>query len=418
MIVEKCTAGRDMMKKKKLSLTALAVIMAVMLLAGCNDSGSDSSGSVSGASSGSSAIATVDESGSAAPSAEGLKIAYTSGYLGNSWRTQYEEAVNARFEMYKEIGVVADYTFVACNADVTEQLNQLNQLLQEDYDLIMIDAVSTTSLSAVIEEANAKGIKLMLGNTICPYESVPCISLDLSNYAKAEAYYLCEKIGDGGNIVEMYGVAGNGSGELFEIARTEVYEQYDINVLAQTNGYWNDADAQTEMAPLLSTYGDQIDAVFCEDGMTYGVIQAYLNADMPLVPMGGDYFNAFIQYWYDNQDTVDSIIIPNSPYAAGWLYTDCAVYLAAGYEIDPSLYVENQLDPTIKNWCPVALPYFIFEKDQMKHDWLSNFPDTKVMTIDDAYALMEGKEETAAIELYFDDGYVASLFGQAESVWF
>lgn len=103
----------------------------------------------------------------------GYKIAYTSNYLGNSWRTQYEEAIRTRFDQYKEKGVVSDYTFVACNSDVTEQLNQLNALLQEDYDLIMIDAVSASSLTSVIEEANEKGVKILLGNTI----SIPVVLL-------------------------------------------------------------------------------------------------------------------------------------------------------------------------------------------------------------------------------------------------
>ncbi len=348
----------------------------------------------------------------------GYKIAYTSNYLGNSWRTQYEEAIRTRFDQYKEKGVVSDYTFVACNSDVTEQLNQLNALLQEDYDLIMIDAVSASSLTSVIEEANEKGVKILLGNTICPYEGVTCISADLASvYAKADAYYLCDKLDGKGDIVEMFGVAGQGTCELFELAAQEVFDQYDINILAKTNGYWNDADAQTEMATLLSTYGESIDGIFCEDGMTYGIINAYLNAGEATVPVGGDYFNSFIQYWYNNQDTLDTIMIPNSPYATGTALVDCCVYMCAGYEVQADQFIANPLDTTVNNWCALAMPYIVLEKDEMNASWLSNFPNTAVMSLDDAHALMDGKEETAAIPLYFDDDYIAGLFGLEKSLW-
>lgn len=363
---------------------------------------------------------SVNNDETQAPSTDGYKIAFTSNYLGNSWRTQYEEAVTTRFEAYKEKGIVSDYTYVACNSDVTEQLNQLNQLLHEDWDLIMVDAVSPSSIASFLEEAEQKGVKVLLGNTITPAEGVPCVSADLGTiYGKAEAYYLAEKLGGKGNVIEIFGVAGQTSCELFEQAAQEVFDKYpDINVLAKGNGYWNDADAQTEMATFLSTYGEDIDAVFCEDGMAYGIINAFLNAGMETVPTGGDYFNSFIQYWYNNQETLDSIMVPNSPYATGTILADCCVYMCDGYTFDETKFVPNQIDPTIENWIALPMPYLVMEEGEMNPDWLSEFPDTKVMSLDEAHALMEGKAETAAIQLYYDDAFVASLFGlDASPYW-
>ena len=64
------------------------------------------------------------------------------------------------------------------------------------------------------------------------------------------------------------------------------------------------------------------------------------------------------------------------------------------------------------------MPYLVMEESEMNPDWLSEFPDTKVMSLDEAHALMEGKAETAAIQLYYDDAFVASLFGlDASPYW-
>lgn len=398
---------------KKLVALLLALTMILCVFVGCNNNDEPAPDDSVNAD----ASNTPDDSQSTPEG--GYKIAFTSNFFGNSWRTQYEEAAVARMEQYKEIGLVSDYTYVACNSDVTEQLNQLNQLLQEDWDIIMLDAVSPSSITSFLEEAEAKGVKVLLGNTITPAEGVPCVSADLGTiYGKAEAYYLAEKLGGVGNVVEIFGVAGQTSCVLFEEAAQEVFDKYEgINVIAKGNGYWNDADAQTEMATFLSTYGDEIDAVFCEDGMAYGIVNAYLNAGMDTVPMGGDYFNSFIQYWYENQDTLDTIMVPNSPYATATVLVDCCVYMCAGYEFDESVFVPNQIDPSVNNWVALPMPYLVMEEHEMNPEWLSEFPDTTVMSLEEAHALMEGKPETAAIQLYFDDAYVASLFGLSESPW-
>jgi ribose transport system substrate-binding protein len=400
---------------KKILIIVLSVLVIVATFAGCGDKNASSGSSVSTGTSGNSAVESESTDEPAEPDGD-YKIAFTSNFMGNSWRTEYEEAVTSRFEAYKEMGVVSEYTYVACNNDVTEQLNQLNALLQEDYDVIMIEPVSVTSLTGVIEEAQEKGVKIIMGGSLAAYEGVPCFMTDKTILAKAEAYYISEKIGGKGNVVQIYGFPGSVYNDLLAAAAEEVYAQYDdIKVLGSGYGSYNDADAQKEMATLLSTYGDQVDAVFCEDGMAYGIINAFQNAGKDTVPMGGDYFNSFVQYWYNNQDSLDTTIVPVSPYSLGRAIADCCVYTAAGYEVQ-ELY-PNSLDESIENWCILPDPYIVLEKDEMDQPWLAEFPNTKAMSIDDVYKLMEGKEETAAIELYCDDDYIASLFGLGESLW-
>lgn len=393
---------------KKLIALLLCLFMAVSLMA-CSSTEPENEPSAS--------ANQPSSSTTGDPAEGGYKIAFTSNFLGNSWRTQYEEAVKARFEEYKALGIVSEYSFLACNSDVTEQLNQLNALLEEDYDLIMIDPVSASSMTSVIETAKEKGIKVFFGNTVTPLEGTPCITANMGQYAAIEANWLVDVLDGKGKIIEMYGVAGDGTCALMEKTIREIFEGTEIETLATTNGYWNDADAQTEMATMLATYGDSIDAIFCEDGMAYGIINAYLNAGEELVPMGGDYFNSFIKYWYENQDTVNTIMIPNSPYATGSMLVDCCVYMAAGYEIDENMIGANTLDGSIKNHVNLDLPIIVLEEADGSPEWLSKFPNAQLMTIDEVYEIMKDKAETAAIEVHFDDAYIASIFGQESNPW-
>ena len=346
-----------------------------------------------------------------------FKIAYTSAYLGNSWRTAYEKVIRARFDAYKAKGVVSDYTFVACNNAVTTQLNQLNTLLQQDYDVIMIDAVSPSSLTNVVQEAKQKGVKIVFGLTPTPWEGIPCYVQDQAIYAAAEAYYLCEKLRGKGNIAEIQGVSGNANCNIFIQAAKSIYDKYPgIKVLGEGYGMWNDADAQKAMATMISTYGDKINAVFCEDGMAYGIVNAFKNAGKAIPPMGGDYFKPFIDYWYTHKDSMQTMVIPHSPDGIGRALADICVYVATGYE--PKQLVANQLDPSVKNYCPLTEPYAVFDKSEMNPAWLSkNFPNTKAMTIDEAYKSLQGQPETAAMVVFYDDAYLASLFGLNKSPW-
>ena len=411
------------MRKYLRNVIAIAVIlMLVFVITGCQQTAETQSSEPAAASSDAVASSQAPATESAVTSAseqvpaEGYKIAFTRNFYGNSWSTQYEQAVRARFEAYKEKGIVSDYTYVATNADVTEQLNQLNAILQEDYDVIMIDAVSASSLTGFLDEAKAKGVKVIFGCTNTPYEGIPCFSSDYSVFGKSIAYYICEKIGGKGSIAEMHGVPGDPNSELFKKYAQEVYSKYpDVKIIAEGNGKWNDADAQTEMATLLATYGDEINAIFTEDGMAYGIVNAYKNSGKATVPMGGDYFKPFIDYWYNNQDTIDATVTVNSPYSLGQALVDCCVYTAAGYQ--PKQLSPSPLDESVKNWVPLQFPYNIFEKDEMNPAWMSEFPATKSISIDDVAKQMEGKEETAAPELYFDDNVIAGLFGLDKSLW-
>ncbi len=394
---------------KKITVLLLVVSLVAVAFMSCSQQPTTESSAPA-------ASSQVSEAASAQRPEGGWKIGYTSNYLGNSWRTQYQQAVESRFKQYEEKGIVRDFTFVSCNSDVTEQLNQLNTMLQEDYDIIMVDAVSAASLTSVIDEANKKGIKIMLGNTICAYEGIPSVTADLRAYADIEASWLSEKLNHSGNILEIYGVSGQGTCALFEKYAHQVFDQYDIKTLAKGNGMWSDAESQKVAATMLSTYGDQVDGIFCEDGMTMGIVNAFLNADEQTVPVGGDYFKTFIDYWNKHPE-LKSIIIPNSPFATGTAMVDVMVYMLDGYEFQADKYAPNPLDESIQNWIPLTMPCVVVSDEDKDAAYLKKYPDMKILSVADAAKTVEGKEETAAMEIYYDNDYIASLFGLDKSLY-
>lgn len=96
---------------------------------------------------------------------EGFYIGLSNGYWGNTWRAQMVEDFENKAEEYKEEGIISDYMISNSNSDATEQLNQINAMIDSGVDAILIDAVSPTTIKSAVEKAKAKGILVVMQMT-------------------------------------------------------------------------------------------------------------------------------------------------------------------------------------------------------------------------------------------------------------
>ena len=65
---------------------------------------------------------------------EGFYIGLSNGYWGNTWRAQMVEDFETKAEEYKEQGILSDYMISNTNSDATEQLNQINAMIDSGVD--------------------------------------------------------------------------------------------------------------------------------------------------------------------------------------------------------------------------------------------------------------------------------------------
>ena len=99
---------------------------------------------------------------------EGFVIGYSNGYWGNTWRAQMVEDFEKRAEEYKESGVISDVMISNTNNDPTEQLNQINAMIDAGVDAIIIDAVSPTTIKSAVEKAQHEGEPSVSAATTIP----------------------------------------------------------------------------------------------------------------------------------------------------------------------------------------------------------------------------------------------------------
>ena len=339
---------------------------------------------------------------------EGFYIGLSNGYWGNTWRAQMVEDFETKAEEYKEQGILSDYMISNTNSDVTEQLNQINAMIDSGVDAILIDAVSPTTIKSAVEKAKAKGILVVIANDPAAYEDTICVCGDNYTWQKIQAMWLMEQIEGKGDIVKITGVSGNAADTIREQANDDVLADYpDVNVLTSAPGNWSQTDAQSVMTTFLSSY-DNIDAVLEQDVMAEGVIKAYENANKDIPVMTGDYTKSFFTKWAEMED-LNTIGVPYAPGNAT-VALEVAVRLLQGKEIDESNLVANPMDENMINTIMVAPPYVVTKEAQPDAAWMEGLENTEAISLDEAMELLKDSADTAALDGYMSDEAVDKLF--------
>ena len=193
--------------------------------------------------------------------------------------------------------MLSDYMVSNTNSDATEQLNQINAMIDAGVDAIMIDAVSPTTIKSAVEKAQDQGILVVVTNDPAAYDGTICVCGDNYTWQEIQAKWLVEQLGGKGDIVEISGVSGNSADTLRVQANKDILAEYpDIKTLASSPGSWSQTEAQSVMTTFLSSY-ENIDAVLAQDVMGEGIIKAYENAGKEPTVMTGDYTKSFLELW-------------------------------------------------------------------------------------------------------------------------
>lgn len=382
------------MLKKWLSFT-LAMLM-VVSLAACGQSAEADS-----------ADTTQTQSTAEEEKSEGFKIGFANGYIGNTWRSQFVDSVEQVAEEYKAQGILSDYQIANSNADVNQQLNQINAMINSGMDAIIIDPVSATALGSVVEIALEKGIMVVISNDIAAYEGTYAVVNDIDAMWRIQAKWFAEKLNGSGNIVEITGLPGNTSDQQRIDAAEDVFKDYpDIKVLASAPGEWSESTAQTVMSTFLSTY-DNIDGVLLQDVMSNGVLRAYENAGKTPPIMSGDCILSYVKYWNEHPE-LESIAVPSVP-AIGANTLKITVRLLQGREVKDEYWSENPLDASLKNTI-IMPPPFVITNDGEAGSWMDGYDLTESISVAEAAEMGEGQAEEYQLDQMMDDATIDSFF--------
>lgn len=309
----------------------------------------------------------------------GARIALSNNYAGNSWRqamlTSWETVTGPAVEA----GVVAAAdAFTTAENSATEQAAQIQNMILEGYDAIVINAASPTALNGAVAEACAAGIVVVSFDGIVTEPCAYRIAVDFKEMGRIQVEYLAGRLPDGGNLLEIRGLAGVFVDDEISAgihAGVEQFPQFEI--VGSVHGDWAQDVAQRAVAGILPSLPDIV-GVVTQGGDGYGAAQAIAAAgrDMPIIIMGNRQDELL---WWSEQkaangyETMSVSIAPGVSTLAFWV----AQQVLDGKDVPQDLVV----------------PFLTISQDSLEAD-LANTPEGGVANVeyslDDAIAVIEG----------------------------
>ncbi|WP_373504725.1 ABC transporter substrate-binding protein [Aestuariivirga sp.] len=287
------------------------------------------------------ALAAMLAAGSAMADTKDKKIALSNNYAGNSWRQAMLKSWDKVTKPAVEAGIVAAAdAFTTSENQVTEQAAQIQNLILQGYNAIVINAASPDALNGVVKQACDAGIIVVSFDGIVTEPCAWRIAVDFKAMGASEVEYLAKKMPDGGNLLEIRGLAGVFVDDEISKGINETVAKYpQFKIVGSVHGDWAQEVAQKAVAGILPSL-PEVKAVVTQGGDGYGAAQAFAAAGRPtpLIIMGNRQDE--LQWWKEQKDangyeTMSVSIAPGVSTLAFWV----AQMILDGKEVPKDLTV-------------------------------------------------------------------------------
>jgi len=271
---------------------------------------------------------------------EGAVVGISTGSSGTSWRNIMIDGLTSVGDEYKAAGKIADYKLVnnVTNGDATEQANILRDFISQGVDIILVNPNSPDALNGVIKEAQEEGILVVSYDATVTAPDVLNVTLDHYAWMKKNVEFIASTLKKG-NAIQVYGLEGHPANNDRIQATYDVLKNYpDIELIADTTGYWDQTKAK-EVTTQIIGGGQRIDAAIGQDGMCFGILQAFLDANKLPKVMFGDPGTAFFKEWKKLREQgadFKACAQPNPPGIGGTAFR-MALQLYNGKEFKPGI---------------------------------------------------------------------------------
>lgn len=304
---------------------SIAVVVVVGLLLGACSGPSNSS-----------------ESGSQASSADKkgpFKIGLSLFFAGNSWQAETIQLFKDACESYGD-SVISDCSVQNANQSTSQQIAQLQGMINQDLDAILLDANSATGLNGTVERAMDAGIPVFNFDSIITGDATSKINTDQGKWGQITGKWLIDQLHGTGNIIVLNGVAGTPTNNLrFQGAKALFKRTPGIKILSENNANWDQAKAQAVVSRLLNAY-PKIDGVWSQGGaMTAGAMIEFQRAGRKLVPMTGEDYNGFLELWKENKSKGFTSLAPGQPNYLVTLSLEAAIRTLQGKTVPKNVDV-------------------------------------------------------------------------------
>lgn len=278
-----------------------------------------------------SSVNTFADEVSAREEKDTYKVGFVSWNIGHTVPAAWDEGIQRQFASFPNI----EYTAFDGEASTEKQVSIMNDLINQDYDIIMLQASDSAGLTSSVQEAEAAGIPVICINLDVNAPHAGLVEMATYESGALVAEKMGEQLGGKGNVVIIQGVIGASTQVLREQGFRETLEKEypDIEILDAQPADWEKEEAVSVMNNFLQTY-DQIDGVCAmNDTMAEGAAIA-AEAAGKLEGM----------YIWGNDGESDALTMIESGQMAGTIYTNCFEQGTAAAQL-AMFFINSGLDP-------------------------------------------------------------------------
>src|SRR5690606_16677122 len=197
-------------------------------------------------------------------------------------------------------------------------------LILQGYDAIVLNAASPEGLNGAVKEACDAGVIVVSFDGIVTEPCAWRIAVDFYQMGYDEVVYLAEKLPEGGNLLEIRGLAGVFVADDLSRGNHDAVADYpQFTIVGSVHGDWAQDVAQQAVAGILPSLPDIV-AVVTQGGDGYGAAQAFAATDreMPIIIMGNRHDE--LTWWAEQKaangyETMSVSIAPGVSTLAFWV---------------------------------------------------------------------------------------------------
>lgn len=310
---------------------------------------------------------TPSDSGSSAE-AKVVKLASHNAIIeGNPYRVRYEADIQEAAKAAISHGLDVKYASFVSNWDAATESQQIENSINEGYDVILVNPVSSTGLDPIIEKAQKAGIIYI--NADCEYTSPDVNVLNVSTDQYYLGYktgtYAGEVLGAGKKIVMIAALDGNQANTDRQAGFEKAFEEKGLVVVGgKYNHDWDAVKAQQIMTEILNS-GLEFDGVVVSQ-CAEAILAAYDAANKPYPAFvgfndTGEFMQRVIKINKDAK-VMDFMVLSNPP-GVGASALNFGLNMLLGKELKDDVYTVPEIH-AIRLPSKVSFTYDDIAKDE------------------------------------------------------
>ena len=253
------------MSRSRLFVVVLGLLVVALVLTSCGTGGNAPAAAPA-------ANATTAPAAAAAPSSGPWKVAYLPTQIGQPVTKAWATGLESVFKQYPNV------TYQAFDGQMKAetQVSVMEDLINQGYNLIVLQPVDAAALSAVVQKAESKGIPVITINTPVQAKHTAVVQMADVEAGYAVGVEMCKQLNNAGNVAIIQSPPGASLGVNREKGfRNALAEKCpDVKIVGAQSGEWNKDKAIAIMNAFLQS-NDKLDGVFAaNDTMAEGAMVA------------------------------------------------------------------------------------------------------------------------------------------------